>query len=769
MSEISLKLLPQRRGMAAMVLPLHARKPMVSVEDIAISTNMGVFQDLDYTVEISGVQENQYVRFYVNEDSFGGHVGSDGLFYFDEKGTKVRLFFSCFGLCRIALEFTDESEEVALETDYIQVLVRKTIQYDSVRRMADYVYYHNPGLLYANSPSPDQNWDGNNQTETVESKLILLRRISAVYENNFRYFKANSRFVTAQEERVDDFQKLQYITDSTIRYISGHPEQLYQVQDQVGIRFGNKYYLPAKTLITSSTRSFDIYENRILLSFLDLLRMSLDQLLSQVHGMTAKIPDEPFEVDDYVSSSSIMYEGAMRRLRKLEGELKELKSKYYSLSAIYSSILKIKHVPVTGIPRLTPIFRAVPQYHQIYDCIVAWFDSSQLNLKDDQFMLTFINVSALYEIYVLSKMLNSFSKSGYQAKEVEKVFYSFSGETFYKNTSCNNKFVFQKGNQTVTVYYQPVLSTDDRRSLNGLGLYRNNTIPFSTRDRIRTIPGNYYDPDYVLKYEFEDSSEARYVVADAKYMRLDDVKTKEFSQLVYKYYFSLSPFNIHDSITELLIFNGVSDFKYDGVTNLINRSHSPRRGTPQAEIVTLTENSEDNTSLHAEILRGTIGRFIDSNRYSDAVLPVPGNDSADISFDNQPRDRSLNVSAKPAIPAINERAENESAAPDAGTAGEQKGDESNHLSEAAVDAPAEEKKKAKKQGKKTIDKGELLLESFNFRTSMLQALKAKGFEVVKDLVPDYTVQNLYDAGFRRSDRRVIEAVLKEKGVVLKRL
>lgn len=768
MSEISLKLLPQRRGMAAMVFPLHARKPMVSVEDIAISMNTGVFQDLDYTVEISGVQEDQYVRIYVNEKSFGGHVGSDGLFYFDEKGRTVRLFFSCFGLCRIALEFTNESEEVALETDYIQVLVRKTLQYDSVRRMADYVYYHNPGLLYANSPSPDQNWDGNNQSETVESKLILLRRISAVYENNFRYFKANSRFVTAQEERVDDFQKLQYITDSTIRYISGHPEQLYQVQDQVGIHFGNKYYLPAKTLITSSTRSFDIYENRILLSFLDLLRMSLDRLLSQVQGMTAKIPEEPLEVDDYVSSSSIMYEGALRRLRKFESELKELKSKYYSLSAIYSSILKIKHVPITGTPRLTPIFRAVPQYHQIYDCIVAWFDGSMLNLKDEQFMLTFINVSALYEIYVLSKMLNSFSKSGYQMKEVEKIYYSFSGETFYRNTNCNNKFVFQKGSQTVTVYYQPVLSTDDRRSLNGLGLYRNNTIPFSTRERIWRIPGNYYDPDYVLKYEFEGSGEARYVVADAKYMRLDDVKTMEFSELVYKYYFSLSPFNVHDSITELLIFNGVSDFKYDGVTNLINRSHSPRRGTPQAEIVTLTENSVDNTSLHSEILNGTIGRLIDSNRYSDAVLPVPGNDSADIPFGYQPRDRSINVSAKPAIPAINDQVEIGATATEVGTPDEQK-EESAPLTEAPVTQPAEGKKKVKKQGKKVIDKGELLLDSFNFRTSMLQALKAKGFEVVKDLVPDYTVQNLYDAGFRRSDRRVIEAVLKEKGVVLKRL
>ena len=79
--------------------------------------------------------------------------------------------------------------------------------------------------------------------------------------------------------------------------------------------------------------------------------------------------------------------------------------------------------------------------------------------------------------------------------DVAYIRYQNDGNT--KNTSVRNTFVLKNGQKRITLYYQPVIFDTDQRSVNGIGLYRNNSISVyaGNEDDCRQ-GGHYYVPDF---------------------------------------------------------------------------------------------------------------------------------------------------------------------------------------------------------------------------------------------------------------------------------
>ena len=79
---------------------------------------------------------------------------------------------------------------------------------------------------------------------------------------------------------------------------------------------------------------------------------------------------------------------------------------------------------------------------------------------------------------------------------------------------------------------------------------------------------------------------------------------------MYKYLFSISPVDSTDEVVALYIVNGQSDEDVDSVVDIYDRSLRPGSITPCAEIITLTENSEDTQANHSRLLKATFGRHL---------------------------------------------------------------------------------------------------------------------------------------------------------------
>ena len=84
----------------------------------------------------------------------------------------------------------------------------------------------------------------------------------------------------------------------------------------------------------------------------------------------------------------------------------------------------------------------------------------------------------------------------------------------------------------------------------------------------------------------------------------------QLPKLAYKYVFSISPTDLTDKVIGLYIVNGQSDQAVDSAMNIYDRSRKEGMIMPRAEIITLTENSIENTENHTQLLTSSIGRFL---------------------------------------------------------------------------------------------------------------------------------------------------------------
>ncbi len=773
MDELVLRLLPDNQEPQELALQQHRLSS--SILDTANATSAYVFNDYKYRAQlVNNSGEISNLIFLLNGQEVGITYSPDnGMISFQDYSFGQRIFLECYGFAQITIIFDDKyGNQQIRDTEFIHILVRKGRQNDSVRRMTEYVYEQNAELLNGNRTIPkDVSGLKESARKTIESHILLLEQISAVYEENYRYFKMNSRFLTIPKERIDHFEKLQYVSRNTLQYIAQHPEELQQIHHSSGIRIGNYRYQPNKTLITDNEKSYNIYENRVVLGFLLFLLHEIERIQKELSAIISRVPQKLMETNGYVTSAYFIYAKTLETVKVLLNDVQKLHQKFTSLYYLYAKALPIKPENLSGIPRFTPLFRAIPQYHQIYDCAIAWFSKGVFTIREEQFMLSFIKISTLYEVYVLTKLINYFRQVGYTLTVADKIPYP-SPSKYFENTYCNNRFIFKNNSGQITLYYQPVIYSTNRQKISGIGLYRNTSISYpkirddkSHRDD-KSPQRRYYTPDFLIKYEYSGTSVEKYLIADAKFSRLQTIKDREVAELAYKYLFSISPVSPEGEVIGLCIFNGLheTENQRDCLTNIYD-FEQVHPITPRAEIVTLTENSTDNSLLHDALLRNSIGLYITESPQKAISLPL-FNEAENIN----PHQR-LNIT-EPQEHELNHQ-ENIVALHTKDLSAETSRETTLPSVESKNISPSNTIHSGKRNGQKqnpkvTIDISALPLSGLNLDKDIETRLIGAGYTTVQDLVPNKLKSDLISNPIlNRKSRREIEARLKQRKILLR--
>ncbi len=608
MQTYSLTLYPSNK--VSMTVPLHPGQTGRSLlDDIHLSDN-NVYAEMEYEALLSGdnISEVREISFYINDEKVVCNY-NNGTISFRHVGFGRRIFCDCYGFAQIEIILEFDGENISLRSEYLPVLVRKGKLNDSVQRMAKFVYDNYEELLYGNDIHP-RNLSGMKESDykSLESRLLLLNRMAGLYEENFSYFKANSRFKSEPKEYVDRFEKLQFITNSTIQHISQHPEELEQVNYTTGITYLQHNMQPKRTLISRNMYTYDIYENQIIVGFLKTVIAAIVDIKHRVEQTLNKIPAREVEIDGYVTSAFFIFSSTKKILESYHGELLMLENRFIALYGAYSDILKVKEAIVSVVPKPTAVFLAIPQYHVIFNSILEWFKYGICDLLREQFMLTFLRSSTLYECYLLTKLNKYFVEHGFERSGHNTYSYPMRKNARYRNTRFSNTFVFRRGeNLTVTVYYQPVIYDKDYQH-NGIGLHRTTSIVIADDSPEERI-GRYYAPDYILK--METSKITRYVILDAKFSTCSTIKNFYFSKLAYKYVFSVSTINPENVLAGFCVINGITE---NDETDVLRDAYDYRLPnefiTPDASIMTLTEMSEDNELFHSSLLSQLIYKYL---------------------------------------------------------------------------------------------------------------------------------------------------------------
>ncbi len=531
-----------------------------SIEQIITKeTDMCIFSDLSYEFFLS-CEETSSIRdvdIYIN-DMYEPSVYNNGCILFPNKSTSDRrIFIDCYGFVQITLVVYDsDGVEHQYYTEYLPVLVRRGELNDAVKAMVSYVYSNQESLLLNGEPmarNPANLKEGGYQN--LSAQIILAEEIAAIYESSFGYFKANSRFRIDKVSKIDRFEFLQYVTPGTVQFIVTHPEELRLINRSSGVRIGNRVYQPEKTRSFQNERSYDIYENRVVLGFIQKMIDSINELYTNCCSLIEQIPGNEDYSDEYIYSSFFMFTETRKMLENGLVRLKNLRIKFAHLWTMYSSIFRIQPEAMPGEPQPSHIFMSVPQYNRVFVQMHKWFRFGIYNFTKEIFMLSFIKISSLYEGYLLAKMIVYFQNRGYVLENAKKCVYPTKRNWKYRNTNCSNTFIFKNDLHKLTLYYQPVIFDTDESGINGIGLIRNNSIPVFTGDNDdNRTGGHYYSPDYLIKVE--DDSSVRYLILDAKFSDYVCVRRNHVKNITFKYLFSISPIQSTESVEGLCLIYG---------------------------------------------------------------------------------------------------------------------------------------------------------------------------------------------------------------------
>lgn len=523
--------------------------------------NKWVYNDNFYTIYIKCSKNVMIIdNLYINDEPVRSkfeETADENCFEYN-CGTAFR---ECFGVVKIELDI----DGITYVTENIPIMVHNEAINQAVINMIDYIYANCENYLYEEHKYSKSIAGIKNSPEiSIDSRLSMLKEILDTYKKCYAFFCSLSHTKLVNSEITGDFEKLHSITSNTVTYIITHPEELRPVNYNSGISYNGQYYEPDKTLITSTTYSQDIYENRVVIGFIKKIISELNLMLSDIKRHIDDLPQANTE-NGYVESTYYIYTRSQKALYDYRNKVQKLRGEFESLYHNYKRILVVSDFVITVRPRFTNVFKMIIQYRLIYKQIIKWFECGNYDFAKTDLILNFITLSKIYEYYCLLKLNINLKKTfGFVRTSSFPNKYEGISQKYYRNTKYNNTFLYKKDDASLILYYQPIIYgriMSEKR--NNIMLYRNTTISISKKSEIynrdndidiQERKGNFYTPDFIIR--IDKGGKSKYYIFDAKFSSLGDVKKYQLPSLIYKYFFSISPLNKLDSIDGLCFICG---------------------------------------------------------------------------------------------------------------------------------------------------------------------------------------------------------------------
>jgi hypothetical protein len=529
------------------------------LEEGAVQT---VFDDVTYGVFLRLTDENE-LRYLVEVDTtVAGAVTRETDLSDNTRAMRdIRLFYShsmfshVMGLTYVTVTVRYERDEKTFYTRPISVCHRASAETENLNRMTGFVLDEGRWLFENDGAAEDFSRRGKDSqlARFFNERLEAVRRVIQVYSYNAHFFASNSRARLVQKGAVENFEKLTNLTYDTISFIAQHPEELLPTHTNSGIRHGSKSFLPKRTLVVRNDFDRDIYENRIVVSFLRTIGAALDASLKEAAALEEKIPALVNAPENWVNTSEIVVRQAEDILSDIRRRTLDAQKEVRHLAQKFREFLPVTEVAVSRVPRPSPLFASVTQYRQIYDVIKIWFEEEKRSMPDNYFIVDFSRSSNVYEYYCLLRIFACLEEAGWIMTEKSRLPWKNPYQSVADDVSeerCYNFFEFARGASLLSLYFEPLVSSRAENNF-GLGLVRNSTAKLVRVDedlKLRKDRSNplFYSPDFVLRKT--EGGKSKYLILDAKYSAKSTVIESELLDLVFRYLLSVSPVAEEDEI-----------------------------------------------------------------------------------------------------------------------------------------------------------------------------------------------------------------------------
>lgn len=536
-----MRLLVKENGGRCFFLPLQTIVANAPHAPNANAASVGESKSYTFTLDTQG-ETFQHAFLYLNDDedeNLLGEIdaGEETFWIRDERNVKTKVkkkpFIGQIDFVRLVLRVITLSEqEVVVYSPLLLCVTKDERDAENIHAMLDALLNFDDDFVthalfeHRSVKSPSAMACGSLAQcsyKPFRVYLALLEKIVAAYTKNATYFRRKAHFRVSRQDKLMDILEVREVRADDVQWLALHADGLSEVSGEKGIKVDGKYYLPSHLQSADKYNSRDVYENRVVCSFLITVQKVaarfyrlLDEAVSQ--GKSALANYTSFTVSGkapIITIKKYLVDSQRTNLQRLENIIKDLQHLLLS----YRSFLPCPDGVLKEMPRATKIFLNNQSYREIFNLMHDWFHYGEMSISGNLLVFSVKEVSKLFEYYCLQRFLQQIKKDGFSLmKQGAELFpYPAPNDRFRMDTEVCNTYRFSRGDVSLTLYYEPILYAEPPRGYknfpNGLTLYR-------VQEKL--YYKNFWKPDFIIK--LESNGIASYAIFDSKFVFNDSLR-----------------------------------------------------------------------------------------------------------------------------------------------------------------------------------------------------------------------------------------------------
>lgn len=584
-------------------IPLYSESPLLKSSNI--EDDLIIYEDAQYfgRVSISETGKSiRQIRILLNDTEIGYvdfHKSSRDIEFKKNSGGVSQPFLLQCDLVELCIKIIYENDSIEyLYTPYLLCVSKNEDDRENIKNiLTDLLHFDNDkinklmfdGINEINNP--DGLIEGSVRLKSYKSisvYLYLLEQVINCYKSCFAYFKSSPKHSVDKAYEMKNFLESQCFFHKDLVWLSHNMEQLSQCNTPTAIKYNGNYYMPLKVLSERKKFNYDIYENKVIISFLKSIMLDTDKLKKEFEKTVIEEDSiyrklKNFSIDNYYAPIITVKEIQNQQIKKVLKQIEKLIMELKRLLTLYNKCLPCTLFRLEKVPRKTKIFQEIKPYKIIYDMIVKWFEFGEINLKKDRAIFRVKTMDKLFEYYSLQQILKMLIDEGFndENQRFKNPFFEYSiDDGKYKNEkNVANTYLLERGKLTAKLYYQPVVLSDGYQ--NGLEIYK-----------ITDDKGKYYIPDFILT--IFDGNKNYYFMFDSKFSNRKNIKKHYLRECIMKYGMEIEVSDYKDEINMVCLLQGRIDREITPLFYQYNNSPNSKRNNAKKVYGIISINSNVN-------------------------------------------------------------------------------------------------------------------------------------------------------------------------------
>jgi hypothetical protein len=409
-----------------------------------------------------------------------------------------------------------------------------------------------------------------NAPKSMLSLIQLIEKIASTYEENITAFRAHRycrivkhpiRLSPHQVHKLGCKEQLWLLKNEDI---------LEKTQSKTGIQYQNNFYMPRYIKTNQNAKSFNTYENRLILGFIQAVLRKTNTLRNSLEGAITSLQTIENDLSGkiqpgfFLPSLTVITQYKDRDISFIN-RIKPLLKRIQAINRIYSQALPNVKPVFTAPLQYSKVFQEVEAYSVFFKLMQRWIFFGDSTLENENLSLHLFRTDKLYEYYVLYKLLlwlnlHDFHEDMRYKQPIIKAHYSLKNPYFKNEDQVATVYHLCSKNTHVSLYYQPVIYGDETEEY-GIALHRLS----ASQKSIQNHEPSYWTPDYLLTVCDALGTKHNFIF-DAKFSRGDSLCRRfpqgRLGESILKYKSDIAALNPDEQIKSVWLFCGRETEQY---------------------------------------------------------------------------------------------------------------------------------------------------------------------------------------------------------------